>query len=520
MNNALIRLEQVAVTFAGQNVLDNIHLSVEPGQIVTLIGPNGAGKTTLVRAVLGLLKPDSGSVWRKPRLRVGYMPQKLHVDPTLPLSVLRFLRLVPGVDRERALAALKEVGAEQVIDSPVQSVSGGEMQRVLLARALLREPELLVLDEPVQGVDVAGQAELYSLITRLRDRHGCGVLMVSHDLHLVMSTTDQVVCLNRHVCCSGHPEQVSGDPAFVELFGKNAQSLAIYHHHHDHAHDLHGSVVNPLLLQNMFMETAASMADFLLYALLAGLALALVAGPLGSFVVWRRMAYFGDTLSHAALLGVAMGFLLDVSPAIAVTVGCLLLAVVLVTLQQRQPLASDTLLGILAPSTLSLGLVVLSFMRDVRIDLMAYLFGDLLAISPTDLAWILGGSAAVLLLLVTLWRPLLAVTVHEELARVEGLPVVGLRLALMLLIAVVIAVAMKIVGVLLITSLLIIPAAAAQRHARSPEQMALGASLLGMLAVCGGLALSWFKDTPAGPSIVVSAAALFLLSFVLPRRGV
>ena len=270
----------------------------------------------------------------------------------------------------------------------------------------------------------------------------------------------------------------------------------------------------------MFMEIAASMADFLLYALLAGLALALVAGPLGSFVVWRRMAYFGDTLSHAALLGVAMGFLLDVSPTIAVTVGCLLLAVLLVTLQQRQPLASDTLLGILAPSTLSLGLVVLSFMHEVRIDLMAYLFGDLLAISPTDLAWILGGSAAVLMLLVALWRPLLAITVHEELARVEGLPVPALRMTLMLLIAVVIAVAMKIVGVLLITSLLIIPAAAAQRHARSPEQMAIGASLLGMLAVCGGLALSWFKDTPAGPSIVVSAAALFLLSFVLPRRGV
>lgn len=166
------------------------------------------------------------------------------MDPTLPLSVLRFLRLVPGVDRARAQAALKEVGAEHVIDNPVQSISGGEMQRVLLARALLREPELLVLDEPVQGVDVAGQAELYSLITRLRDRHGCGVLMVSHDLHLVMSTTDQVVCLNRHVCCSGHPEQVSGDPAFVELFGKNAQSLAIYHHHHDHAHDLHGAVVD------------------------------------------------------------------------------------------------------------------------------------------------------------------------------------------------------------------------------------------------------------------------------------
>jgi zinc transport system permease protein len=260
------------------------------------------------------------------------------------------------------------------------------------------------------------------------------------------------------------------------------------------------------------------MDDFLLNALIAGLALALVAGPLGSFVVWRRMAYFGDTLSHAALLGVALGFLLDVSPTLAVTVGCLLLALLLVALQQRQPLASDTLLGILAPSTLSLGLVVLSFMPDVRVDLMGYLFGDLLAVGATDLMWIVGGSALVLLMLAALWRPLLAITVHEELAKVEGLPVAAIRLALMLLIAIVIAVAMKIVGVLLITSLLIVPAAAAQRHARSPEQMAGGASLLGLVAVCAGLALSWFKDTPAGPSIVVCAAALFLLSLALPRR--
>jgi zinc transport system ATP-binding protein len=243
MSTALIQLEGVGVSFAGQHVLNDVKLAVQPGEIVTLIGPNGAGKTTLVRAVLGLLKTDVGSVWRKPKLRIGYMPQKLHVDATLPLSVLRFLRLVPGVSRVSALAALEEVGASQVIDSPLQSISGGELQRVLLARALLREPELLVLDEPVQGVDVAGQADLYRLITRLRDRHGCGVLMVSHDLHLVMSTTDQVVCLNRHVCCSGHPEQVSGDPAFVELFGQDAQDLAIYHHRHDHAHDLHGGVV-------------------------------------------------------------------------------------------------------------------------------------------------------------------------------------------------------------------------------------------------------------------------------------
>lgn len=261
------------------------------------------------------------------------------------------------------------------------------------------------------------------------------------------------------------------------------------------------------------------MADFLLYALLAGLALALVAGPLGSFVVWRRMAYFGDTLSHAALLGVAVGFLLDVSPTLTVTVGCLALAVVLVVLQRRRGLAADTLLGILAHSTLSLGLVALSFMHEVRIDLMSYLFGDLLAVGPSDLRWILGGSALALAALVWLWRPLLAITVHEELAQVEGLPVTWIRLALMLLVAIVIAVAMKIVGVLLITSLLIIPAATAQRHARSPEQMACGASLLGMAAVCLGLTLSWYQDTPAGPSVVVAAAGMFLLGYLLPRRA-
>jgi len=242
MSAALIKLDNVSVKFAGERVLQEVQLQVHAGEIVTLIGPNGAGKTTLVRCVLGLLKPDTGSVWSQAKLRIGYMPQKLQVDATLPLSVLRFLRLVPGVNRHSASSALAEVGAERLIDSPLQSISGGELQRVLLARALLRNPQLLVLDEPVQGVDVAGQAELYRLITTLRDRHGCGVLMVSHDLHLVMSATDQVICLNRHVCCSGHPEQVSGDPAFVELFGMDARSLAIYQHHHDHSHDLHGAV--------------------------------------------------------------------------------------------------------------------------------------------------------------------------------------------------------------------------------------------------------------------------------------
>lgn len=239
----LLRLEGVSVHFEGNDTLQDIQLTLQSGEIVTLIGPNGAGKTTLVRVVLGLLAPHRGQVWRRERLRIGYMPQKLHVEPTLPLSVLRFLCLVPGVRRLQVEIALAEVGASQVIDSPLQKISGGELQRVLLARALLRQPELLVLDEPVQGVDVSGQAELYRLIGTLRRRHGCGVLMVSHDLHLVMGATDRVICLNRHICCSGHPEQVSNDPVFRQLFGQDARSLAIYHHHHDHAHDLHGSVV-------------------------------------------------------------------------------------------------------------------------------------------------------------------------------------------------------------------------------------------------------------------------------------
>ncbi|WP_374287179.1 zinc ABC transporter ATP-binding protein ZnuC [Pseudomonas fluvialis] len=243
MSDSLIRLHDVTVQFAGQAVLEGVSLDLQAGEIVTLIGPNGAGKTTLVRVVLGLLRPSQGSVWRQSRLRIGYMPQKLSVEATLPLSVLRFLRLVAGVGRAEAEAALAEVGAEQVLNSPLQAISGGELQRVLLARALLRKPQLLVLDEPVQGVDVAGQAELYRLIGRLRERYGCGVLMVSHDLHLVMSATDQVICLNRHICCSGHPEQVGADPAFHALFGQDARSLAVYQHHHDHQHDLHGGVV-------------------------------------------------------------------------------------------------------------------------------------------------------------------------------------------------------------------------------------------------------------------------------------
>ncbi|MDD3448651.1 MAG: zinc ABC transporter permease subunit ZnuB [Gammaproteobacteria bacterium] len=261
------------------------------------------------------------------------------------------------------------------------------------------------------------------------------------------------------------------------------------------------------------------MDEFLLRALLAGLGVALVAGPLGAFVVWRRMAYFGDTLAHSALLGVALAYLLSIDLNLGVLITCVAVALILLALQRQQRLASDTLLGILAHTALSLGLVTLAFLETLRVDLMGFLFGDILAVGWRDVALIWAGGLVVLGALALLWRPLLAITVHEELAQVEGVPVVRVRLALTLLLAVVVALAMKVVGILLITSLLIIPAAAARRFSRTPEAMAALAALAGCLAVAGGLAGSLRLDTPAGPSVVVAAALLFALTGLVPRRG-
>jgi zinc transport system ATP-binding protein len=241
---ALLHLHAVDYHAGNRHILSKVNLHLQQGQILTLIGPNGAGKTTLVKIALGLLTPTSGTVDRSKGLRIGYMPQKLQVESTLPLSVERFLQLAPRAAQADIAGALAEVGASHVRHSRLQALSGGEFQRVLLARALLGKPELLVLDEPTQGVDLKGQAELYSLITQLRDAHNCGVLMVSHDLHLVMSATDEVICLNQHVCCHGHPEQVSNDPAYLEMFGQaGARAMAVYTHHHYHEHTLAGDVV-------------------------------------------------------------------------------------------------------------------------------------------------------------------------------------------------------------------------------------------------------------------------------------
>lgn len=248
MNQSLISARGLNLNRRGRQILHQVDISLRAREIVTLIGPNGAGKTSLIRCLLGLIKPDAGDVHRAPDLRIGYMPQKLHIDPSLPLSVNRFLAL-GGKPRLHVEEIMQLTGINQLATMPMQALSGGETQRVLLARALLRDPQLLVLDEPVQGVDITGQVALYSLINEIRNRRGCGVLLVSHDLHLVMATSDTVVCLNQHICCQGHPEQVTNDPAYLALFGVHKQAdqpqpqIAIYTHHHDHQHDAHGNVI-------------------------------------------------------------------------------------------------------------------------------------------------------------------------------------------------------------------------------------------------------------------------------------
>jgi len=256
------------------------------------------------------------------------------------------------------------------------------------------------------------------------------------------------------------------------------------------------------------------MDDFMIRAALAGGAVALVAGPLGAFLVWRRMAYFGGALSHTALLGVALGFLLGVQPGLGIAFTVLAAALVLGLMQGVKGLSLDTLLGIVAHAALALGLIVTALLDGVRMDLMGYLFGDILAVGADDVLWLWAGSALIAVILAKLWRPLLSATVHADIAAVEGVNVKGVELAFMLLLALVVALAMKVVGILLVTSMLVIPAAAARSLARTPEAMAFGAVVLGMLSVGAGLWASYVYDVPAGPAIVVAASGLFLVSLL------
>ncbi|MCL2297382.1 MAG: metal ABC transporter ATP-binding protein [Proteobacteria bacterium] len=235
----LLRISAASFRRQRLTILDAVDLTLRREEIVTLIGPNGAGKSTLLKIALGLLAPDTGEVWRAPGVRIGYVPQKLDINQALPLTVRRFITLSAATSTSEVENVLTDTGIPFLIDASVHTLSGGEWQRVLLARALLHKPTLLFLDEPAQGLDISGQDAIYALIRRIRDTTGCGILLVSHDLHLVMASSNRVLCMNRHICCSGRPEEIRHDPAYQSLFGGvNVQHLALYQHHHDHEHPL------------------------------------------------------------------------------------------------------------------------------------------------------------------------------------------------------------------------------------------------------------------------------------------
>ncbi|WP_420407529.1 ATP-binding cassette domain-containing protein [Hoeflea sp.] len=235
--SSLVTLDNAGIYRAGRWLVRGVSLAMEPGEIVTLIGPNGSGKSTTAKMALGISKPDEGNVQRRPGLKVSYVPQKLTIDWTLPLTVDRFMRLTGHVGVEEAKSAMASTGVTHLANAEVRTLSGGEFQRVMLARAIARKPHFLVLDEPVQGVDFSGEIALYDLIKRIRDEMHCGILLISHDLHVVMAATDRVICLNGHVCCSGSPTVVASSAEYKALFGARAAStLAVYEHHHDHTH--------------------------------------------------------------------------------------------------------------------------------------------------------------------------------------------------------------------------------------------------------------------------------------------
>lgn len=237
---ALLSARDATLRVGKRNILDHVNVDVRGGEIVTVIGPNGAGKSTLVRCMLGLQALTSGEIVRRKDLRVGYVPQRFPLTPNVPLDLRRLLSLTLRPSEAEIDEALAETGIAHLKSANVASLSGGELQRALLARAILRKPEVLVLDEPVQAVDFMGEARLYELISTIRRRHGCGILMVSHDLHMVMAESDHVVCLNGHVCCEGGPQKVQADPEFSKLFGPSAaRMIAAYTHHHDHDHEHH-----------------------------------------------------------------------------------------------------------------------------------------------------------------------------------------------------------------------------------------------------------------------------------------
>ncbi|QLB21672.1 zinc ABC transporter ATP-binding protein ZnuC [Vespertiliibacter pulmonis] len=242
-NEPLIRLEKINVTLESKSILQNITLNIYPNSITTIVGPNGGGKSTLLKVLLKLLPATSGQIYHKKDIKIGYVPQKLHLDSSIPITVRKFLSLKPRVTQALIDESLELFSITHLAQSSMQKLSGGELQRVLLARAILDRPHLLVLDEPMQGVDITGQTELYQLLNKTRDWLNCAILMVSHDLNIVMANTDEVLCVNRHICCAGTPEKISMEPSFIHFFGDQfAKNVAFYAHNHNHHHNLHGDV--------------------------------------------------------------------------------------------------------------------------------------------------------------------------------------------------------------------------------------------------------------------------------------
>ena len=235
---SLISVRDLSVAYGAHTVLHDVDLTVEPGEIVTIVGPNGSGKTSLLRAIIGAAQPARGEVMRKPGLKIGYVPQRLHIDPTLPITVERFLRLTERVSRADCQAALHAAGVSDLLRRQMSQLSGGQFQRVLLARALINRPDLLLLDEATQGLDQPGSAAFYQQIESVRRETGCAIVMISHELHVVMSASDRVICLNGHICCQGTPAVVASAPEYRALFGPGTGgALALYRHEHDHGHD-------------------------------------------------------------------------------------------------------------------------------------------------------------------------------------------------------------------------------------------------------------------------------------------
>jgi ABC-type Mn2+/Zn2+ transport system permease subunit/ABC-type Mn2+/Zn2+ transport system ATPase subunit len=504
MDNTLIQLNNCGILRNRKWLVRGVSLTVDRGQIVTLIGPNGSGKSTTAKMALGIMKPDEGDNTIKENLKISYVPQKLVIDWSLPLRVLDFMNLIENYEYSIINEMLTITGIQHLQNEDVRNLSGGEFQRLLMARAIAKKPDFLVLDEPVQGVDYAGEIALYQIIQDIRKNLNCGILLISHNLHVVMSQTNHVICLNGHICCSGEPKSIVKNPEYIKLFGENMDpTLAFYKHEHDHHHHPDGSVDHSI---NYMFE------DFLFRAFVAGIGLALIAGPLGCFIVWRRLSYFGDTLAHSALLGVVIGYALNLNFIISVFVISALISLSLLYLQKRTTLPNDALLGLLAHSVLSIGLVLLGVLSFIRIDLMSLLFGDILAVNVQDLIIVWAGGGLSLLVLIYIWRPLFAGTVNLELAKAEGLNPELANTIFTLLIALVIAISIKIVGILLITGLLIIPAAASRNLSSHPIQMAVVSSLLGVLAVITGLLSSINWDTSTGPTILSAALGIFILT--------